>query len=313
MKAAVVQGPGQAPVYADFAAPTPVEGEQRIQVAAAALSQLARARAAGKHYSSEGQFPFVPGVDGVGKLEDGSRVYFLLPRAPYGGFGGQTVVPAAHCAPVPDDLDDVTAAAIANPGMSSWAALVERAHLEPGETVLINGATGASGQLAVQIAKLLGAKKVIATGRNPAVLASLAALGADETIPLNADDQALEDSFKPHFAKGVDVVLDYLWGRSAERLLTAAAKAAERPLRYVEIGAASGGEISLPGAVLRSRAIVIMGSGIGSVSLNRLVDCIRELFVAAKAGGFRLPTQTYPLSELAGHWRDGGARVVFTP
>jgi len=84
-------------------------------------------------------------------------------------------------------------------------------------------------------------------------------------------------------------------------------------LRYVEIGAASGGEISLPGAVLRSRAIVIMGSGIGSVSLNRLVDCIRELFVAAKAGGFRLPTQTYPLSELAGHWRDGGARVVFTP
>ena len=316
MKAAVVQGPGQAPVYADFAAPTPVEGEQRIQVAAAALSQLARARAAGKHYSSEGQFPFVPGVDGVGKLEDGSRVYFLLPRAPYGGFGGQTVVPAAHCAPVPDDLDDVTAAAIANPGMSSWAALVERAHLEPGETVLINGATGASGQLAVQIAKLLGAKKVIATGRNPAVLASLAALGADETIPLNADDQALEDSFKPHFAQGVDVVLDYLWGRSAERLLVGAAKAAPKlkPIRFVQIGSLSGGAISLASEVLRSTPIEMIGSGIGSVPASRLLASIAAVLAAARPAGLQVATRAVPLAEIASVWAqpEDGRRLVFT-
>ena len=94
------------------------------------------------------------------------RVYFVLPRAPYGSMAEQAVVPSAHCVPLPDELDDVTAAAIANPGMSSWAAYTERARLKAGETVLVNGATGTAGRLAVQIAKYLGARKVIATGRN---------------------------------------------------------------------------------------------------------------------------------------------------
>jgi NADPH:quinone reductase-like Zn-dependent oxidoreductase len=216
--------------------------------------------------------------------------------------------PAAHYTPLPDDLDDVAAAALANPGMSSWAAFRERAHLKPGETVLVNGATGASGQLAVQIARHWGAGRIVATGRNAKVLA---ALGADATVALG-DDDATDARFCEEFARGIDVVIDYLWGRSAERLLTAAAKAAERPLRYVEIGAASGGEISLPGAILRSRAIVVMGSGIGSVSLDRLVECIGELFAAANTAGFHLPTQAVALSELGDHWRDGGERVVFT-
>ena len=307
MKAAVVHTLGEPPAYADFAEPVAQDGERLVTVTAAALSPLTHGRAAGTHYSVSGGVPFVAGVDGVGRLDDGRRVYFLLPRSPFGAMAERA--PATHYIPLPDELDDVAAAALANPGMSSWAAFRERAQLKPGETVLVNGATGASGQLAVQIARHWGAKRIVAAGRNRE---ALAALGADATIALGEDD-ATDARFREEFARGIDVVLDYLWGRSAERLLTAAAKAAERPLRYVEIGAASGGEISLPGAVLRSRAIVIMGSGIGSVSLNRLVDCIRELFVAAKAGGFRLPTQTYPLSELAGHWRDGGARVVFTP
>ena len=197
----------------------PREGERLIKVTAAALTHLARARASGAHYSSSGAYPFVVGVDGVGKLEDGSRVYFLLPRAPYGAFADETAVTALQCLAVPDDLDDVTAAAIANPGMSSWAAFVDRARLTAGETVLVNGAAGTSGRLAVQIAKYLGAKKVIATGRNPESLASLAALGADATIALGADDAALEESFRAAFAEKVDVVVDYLWGRSAELLL----------------------------------------------------------------------------------------------
>ena len=219
MRAAIVHGLGQTPVCADFPVPTPAEGERLIKVTAAALTQLARGRASGAHYSSSGAYPFVAGVDGVGRLEDGARVYFLSPRAPYGAFAEQTVVAAPQCLPLPDDLDDVTAAAIANPGMSSWAAFVDRARLAPGETVLVNGATGTSGRLAVQIAKHLGAKKVIATGRNPEALASLTALGADATIALSADDAALEESFRGAFAEKVDVVVDYLWGRSAELLL----------------------------------------------------------------------------------------------
>ena len=244
MKAAIVWGAGQTPVYGEFGEPAPSEGERRIAVTAAAVSQVVKSRASGAHYSSSGQFPFVVGIDGVGRLDDGSRVYFIGPRAPYGSMAERTVAPSAQCLPLPDDLDDVTAAAIANPGMSSWAAYSERAKLQAGETVLVNGATGAAGRLAVQIAKHLGAKKVIATGRNADALKSVEALGADVTIPLVEDEAALEESFREQFALGVDVVIDYLWGKSAERLLIAGAKAGRDavPIRFVQIGAVSRAE-----------------------------------------------------------------------
>jgi NADPH:quinone reductase-like Zn-dependent oxidoreductase len=317
MKAAIVQGPGRAPAYADFPAPTPVAGERLVKVTAAALTQLARGRASGAHYSSSGGYPFAAGVDGIGKLEDGARIYFLMPRAPYGAFAEETVVSAAQCLPVPDDLDDVTAAAIANPGMSSWAALVDRARLVPGETVLVNGATGVSGRLAVQIARRLGAKKVIATGRNPDALASLAALGADATIALGPDDAALDESFRDAFAETVDVVLDYLWGRSAELLLTAAAKAApkSREIRFVQIGAVTGGQTSLRADVLRSTPIDIMGSGLGSVPGPRFMAAIGALFAAAKPAGLKIATRALPLAEIESAWTEAedGRRVVFVP
>ena len=316
MKAAIVEGAGQSPVYADFAAPAPAPGEHRIAVTAAALSQVVKSRAAGAHYSSSGQFPFIVGIDGVGRLDDGTRVYFVLPRAPYGSMAEQTVVPAAQCLPLPDGLDDVTAAAIANPGLSSWAALKERARLKAGETVLVNGATGTAGRLAVQIAKHLGASKVIATGRNAAALRSVAALGAEITIPLVANQEVLEDNFKEQFAAGVDVVVDYLWGESAERLLIAAAKAGAEgvPLRFVQIGAVSGANITLPSAVLRSSAIELTGSGINSVPRQRFVEAIGGVLQAAKPAGFQIATKTVPLSEVERAWSsdDGSRRTVFT-
>src|SRR5271157_5329068 len=234
MKAAVVLGAGRAPVYAEFTEPEPAAGEARIAVTAASISQVTKSRASGQHYSSAGQFPFVAGIDGVGRLDDGSRVYFVMPRAPYGAMAERTVVPRARCLALPDGLDDVTAAAIANPGMSSWAAYTDRVRLQAGETVLVNGATGTAGRLAVQIAKHLGAGKVIATGRNLDALKSVAGLGADVTIPLVEDGTALENAFKDEFAAGVDVVIDYLWGPSAERLLIAGAKAGRdaAPIRF---------------------------------------------------------------------------------
>src|SRR6202453_3034078 len=196
MKAAIVRGAGQTPVYREFSEPAPTEGESRIAVTAAAISQVVKSRASGAHYSSSGEFPFVVGIDGVGRLDDGSRVYFIGPRAPHGSMAERTVAPSTQCLALPDGLDDVTAAAIANPGMSSWAAFTERARLKAGETVLVNGASGASGRLAVQIAKHLGAKKVIATARNADVLQSVAALGADVMIPLVEDEAVLEATFK---------------------------------------------------------------------------------------------------------------------
>src|ERR1700712_1801164 len=109
MRAAVVREAGQPPVYGEFPAPVPQVDEILITVTAAALSQLDRSRASGMHYSSAGAFPFVAGVDGVGRTDDGRRVYFVLPQAPHGAMAERTVAPAAHILPVPDGLDDVTA------------------------------------------------------------------------------------------------------------------------------------------------------------------------------------------------------------
>ena len=316
MKAAIVQKLGQTPAYDDFPPPTAAVGERCISVTAAALSQVVRSRASGSHYSASGQFPFVVGLDGVGSLDDGRRVYFILPKAPYGSMAEQAVVSAAHCLPVPDGLDDVTAAAIANPGMSSWAAFTARAMLKAGETVLINGATGIAGRLAVQIAKHLGAGKIVATGRDAAALRSLAALGADVTIPLVEDEAALEQSFREQFAGGIDVVVDYLWGKSAEHLLIAGAKAGPDavPIRFVQIGAAGGSNITLPSAVLRSSAIELMGSGIGSVPLERMISVIRGVLGAAAQGGFEIAVDRVPLAEVEQAWRNESPkrRTVFT-
>src|SRR5580692_989689 len=316
MKAAIVQAAGQTPVYGDFAEPVASAGDNRVTVTAAAISHLVKGRASGTHYSASGKFPFVAGIDGVGRVDDGRRVYFVMPRAPDCSMAERATAPSAHCLALPDELDDVAAAAIANPGMSSWAALQERARLEAGETVLVNGATGASGRLAVQIAKHLGANKVIATGRNLEALKSVAALGADVTIPLVDDEAELEGRFTREFAQGVDVVLDYLWGKSAERLIIAGAKAEAEavPIRFVQIGAVSGADITLPSAALRSSAIVLMGSGIGSIPFDRFLRAIDGLFRATVPAGFKIATNPVSLSDVEQAWTrdDSAGRTVLT-
>jgi NADPH:quinone reductase-like Zn-dependent oxidoreductase len=315
MKAAIVLEAGKAPVYGDFKEPVPGQDEVRINVAAAALSHVVRSRASGTHYSSSGELPFVVGIDGVGRLDEGRRVYFVLPKPPLGSMSERTVVKSGQCIDLPDGLDDVTAAAIANPGMSAWAAMKERAKLAAGETVLVNGATGTAGRLAVQIAKYMGAKKVIATGRNIEVLKSLASLGADMAIPLVENGDAMEEAFQEQFAEGIDVVVDYLWGQSAERLIIAGAKAGREavPIRFVQVGSASARDITLPSAALRSSAIELMGSGIGSVPVERLLKSIDELMQATLPGGFKIATKAIPLSAVEQTWAtaENMPRTVF--
>ncbi len=316
MKAAIVTGAGRTPIFGDFREPAADDGNVVVHIKAAALSHVAKSRASGAHYSSGATFPFVAGIDGVGVLADGRRVYFLLPQAPFGSMAAQAPVRESHCIALPDALDDVVAAAIAIPGMSSWAALTERAQLVRGETVLINGATGISGRLAVQIAKYLGAAKVIATGRNAEVLQSLKGLGADATISLVQDRKSLEQQLQSAFRAGVDVVLDYLWGDSAEAMLIAAATVAPDavPIRFVQIGSVTGPDINLPSAVLRSSAIVLMGSGMGSIPKPRILATMKLLFEATVPNGFHIAARALPLSEIAQYWdqADSRERIVFT-
>ncbi|HEX7815184.1 zinc-binding alcohol dehydrogenase family protein [Dyella sp.] len=317
MKAALVVELGQPPAYGDFTAPRATAGHSIVHVTAASISHVTRGRASGSHYSAKGQIPFVPGMDGVGRTSDGQRVYFLQPEAPFGAMADQTLVQNDHLIALPSELDDITAAAIAIPGMSSWAALAERACLRSGETVLVHGATGASGRLAIQIARHLGASKVIATGRNAALFDDLHRLGADVVIDLRKQPDALEADFRQAFAQRVDVVLDYLWGPTAQTMIVAAAKAGPDgvPIRHVQIGALSGADINLPAAALRSSALQLMGSGIGSVPFRQLKHALSSVLHTATSSHLEIATQSFPLSDVTQAWTqpDDGARRVLCP
>ncbi len=322
MKAAVIKAAGQAPVYEDFGEPTTSEDKELIWVTASALSQFSKSRSSGAHYSSDGLFPTVAGADGVGHTADGRRLYFVLPEAPFGALAEKSLARSKRCVEIPDGLADGIAAAIANPGMSAWAALVERARLQPGETVLVNGATGTAGRLAVQLAKYLLAGRVIGTGRNENELQELASLGADAVVPFSLGAQHplgakhYEIALVSEFAHGIDVVIDYLWGESAKTIIVAIAKAVEdaRPIRFVHVGGASREEnIELPGAALRSSAIQMMGSGVKSVSFSKLLDAVSKVFEAVAPAKLQIATKQVPLSEVEKCWGlPGKPRIVFT-
>lgn len=306
MHAAVLQVLGKPPRFEEFPEPTPGEGEVLIHVCAAALKPVDKQLARGKHYASPRELPIVCGTDGVGRLDDGTRVYFGGPRRPYGGMAERTVVSRAQCFLVPEDLDDDTAAAIPNPGVSAWLSLKHSAKLASGETVLILGATGVTGKLAVQIAKILGAKRVVAAGRNEQVLSTLHQLGADATIPLDKPDQELIEAFRREAGqKGFDVIIDYLWGRPTEALLTAITKsefaAAGSETRLVEVGESAGPTITLPAAVLRSTPLTILGTA-GIPPRHVLTDAFQQVMMCVARGELRIETKRVPIAEIEDAW-----------
>jgi NADPH2:quinone reductase len=319
MKSAVVEAYDRAPRYAEFADPVASEGEVLIAVKAAGLHPIVKSLANGMHYGSTGALPFIPGVDGVGVLPDGKRVFFGASRSPYGTFAERTVSQPFLCVPVPDGLDDAAAAALGNPGMSSRAALM-RARFVAGEGVLILGATGVAGQLAVQIARRLGASRVVAVGRNPSALAETSKLGADAVISLELERDALVEAFRAEVAEGkINVVLDYLWGQPAEALLAAIAQkglshAAPR-IRYVQIGGSAGPTISLAAATLRSSGLELLGSGFGSASLQEIMAAVTELFEKAAEEPFKNDVKIVPLRDVEVAWseRESATRIVFQP
>jgi NADPH2:quinone reductase len=320
MNAAVVNDFKAPPRYASFADPVAGGEEVIVSVSAAGRHQVVKSLASGTHYGSTGVLPMIPGVDGVGRLEDGTRVYFGTSRSPFGSFADRCVTARVLCFPVPEALDDVTVAAIVNPGMSSWAALTLRAGFVAGENVLILGATGVAGKLAVQIAKRLGARRVVAAGRNPAALEELPGLGADAVISLNAEREALVSSFRRDCASDqVNIVLDYLWGSPAEAVLEAISQkglqhSASR-IRFVQVGATAGATISLPAATLRSSGLELMGSGFGSVSMEKIFQSLADFLREAARQPFQIKTNSAPLRDVEALWNvaEKGARLVFRP
>jgi len=322
MKAAVMYQRDGMPQYADF--PEPVaqsNNELLITMKAAAIKQLDRSRASGKHYSvqNDPEQATVIGGDGVGVLKNGTRVYAI---GASGMIAEKALIDKDRMVPLPSGIDDVTAAALPNAVIGSAMGLRFRAGMQRGETVLINGATGFTGKIAVQVAKHYGAKRIIATGRNEQSLRSLLALGADEIITVEQDDAGFVAQIKAiHSRTPIDIVIDYLWGHAAALILSAFKGQGlfTHKTRFVSIGSMAGDLIQLSAENLRSVDLQLTGSGLGSWTKPEVQQLLKkilpEMFKLAAAGKLKVETVSVDLKDIASLWDldiPGGQRLVVT-
>ncbi|MET3025904.1 zinc-binding alcohol dehydrogenase family protein [Flavobacterium sp. UW10123] len=321
MKAAVVYKKGESPKYAEFEEPIASnENEILVSVKAVAITNLDKGIASGDHYSSEkeNQNGFIVGSDGIGTLENGTRVYA---RGISGTIAEKALVEKNRMVALPDGIDDATAAAMPNAVAGSAMALRFRAGIKSGETVLINGATGFTGQMAVQIAKHYGAKNIIVTGRNEKALKSLLELGADEILSLKQDDESFVSQLREiHKNTPIDIVIDYLWGHSAElifSILKGNGNFTHRT-RYVSVGSMSGDTIQLSAQILRSVDLQLSGSGLGSWTKEEVKllfsEILPEMFLLASKNILKVNIETVNLSDIEKMWNaevpDGKRLVV---
>jgi len=310
MKAAVIFEKGGVPRYTpDF--PEPAIGnpgeEVLLSVKAVAVKNLDKARASGRHYSAHAdvQQGIVPGGDGVGILPDGTRVYAL---GITGMLAEKAVVDRRKIIKVPAGLDDATAAALPNAVAGSAMALRFSARMSAGETVLINGATGVTGQVAVQVAHHYGAGKIIVTGRNEQALQDLLELGADEYLVMTNADTFQAKLKEMHRATPVDIVIDYLWGRPATLILETFKGIGDftHRTRFVSVGSMSGDTILLSSQILRSVNLQLSGSGMGSWTPDEMKSLmtviIPEMFQLAVEGKLRVETIRMALKDIDQIW-----------
>ncbi len=319
MHAALVTSFDRPPQYAAVDDPVATSADEVVvDVRAAGLHPRVRSGASGSHYASSTALPLIPGVDGTGVLADGQRVYFAALDSAHGTMADLTVIRRRAYLPLPDTADEVTVAAAVNPAMSSWVPLRRRAALQPGQRVLVLGATGSAGQMAVQIAKRLGAGWVAAAGRDAERLAALPTLGADGVISLAGSDSQIAAEIQKN-AADTEVVIDYLWGAPLERVLPAILAARSdpgQPLTWLHIGAMGGPEASLPSVALRSHNLTILGSGQGAVSTAEFVTEIAALIDEIAAGALTIDALPVPLSDVEAVWDSPVSRtrrVVFQP
>jgi len=316
MHAAVLHSLGKAPRYGQFPEPVAGDGEVIVHVHVASLKPIDKQLASGSHFASQRELPVVCGLDGVGHLSDGQRVFFGGPRPPHGAMAQRTVVPQALTFLVPENVNDETAAALPNPGVSAWLSLAYRAKLVRGENVLILGATGVTGKLAVKIARLLGAARVVAAGRNQKALSTLHGLGADATISLALPETELSDAFLREAGQsGFQVVIDYVWGHPAEAFLAAIARkelaVIKSETRFVQVGESAAPTITLPAAVLRSTPLTILGTA-GIPPRNVLLEAFQQVMAHAAKGELHIETERVPLADIEKAWQrdQPGRRLV---
>jgi NADPH:quinone reductase-like Zn-dependent oxidoreductase len=317
--AAVVSSFDNPPRYEPFDLPAPSDDDQAlVDVLAVGLHPRVRTGASGSHYTSTGKLPMVPGIDGVGRREDGRMVYFVAADELVGPMATRTVIDSRHSIPLPDGADVVKIAAAMNPAMSSWVALRRRVPIEAGQSVLILGATGNAGQMAVQVAKRLGAGRVVGAGRDQSRLAALPGIGADATVALTDDADTTAAALAKEAAE-VDLVIDYLWGKPAGDAITAVLQARSdrsRALNWIQIGAMAGPTIELPSVALRSANFRLQGNGQGAVSTRTYLEELPSLVDEIEAGGLAVTAEAIPLADVETAWNAPevpGVRTVLVP
>ena len=319
MHAAVVTTFDSAPRYQEFPTPVPAGGDEMlVDVLAAGLHPRVRSQADGSHYTSTDELPLVPGIDGVGRGPDGRLRYFILPDTTMGAMAEQTVIDIRRSVVLADTIDPVAVAAAMNPAMSSWVALRQRGQFQAGQDVLVLGATGNAGRMAVQVARLFGAGQVIAAGRAAGRLAKLSALGATATVLLDGEADGIAHRLGQS-AADVDVVIDYLWGEpAAAAMIALLTDRADRhkPLTWIQIGSVAGPTAPIPSAALRAARLQIVGSGQGSVSAREYLAELPALAEQIAAGTFDIDARAMPLSDVEQAWTaaaDARKRIVLIP
>jgi NADPH:quinone reductase-like Zn-dependent oxidoreductase len=319
MHAAMVRSFDHPPRYEIFDSPEPAGPEETlVDVLAVGLHPRVRTGASGRHYTSTGTLPMIPGIDGVGRLPDGGSVYFVSPDDRWGSMADRAVIDRRRVVPLPADVDVVRVAAAMNPAMSSWVALRRRVPLQPGQSVLVLGATGNAGMMAVQVAKLLGASRVVGAGRSAERLATLTDLGADEIVALT-DKAGVTARHLAAAAAEVDIVIDYLWGPPAAAAMIALLQAREDPsraLNWIQIGSVAGPTIELPSVALRSANLRIQGNGQGAVSPQGYLAELPSLVEEIGVGTLTINAHPVPLADVEAAWTTpgpSGQRTVLIP
>ena len=315
MNAAVVTSFDEPPHYLPFARPV---GDAVVDVVAVGLHPRVRSGASGRHYTSTGTLPMVPGVDGVGRRADGTLVYFVADDDVIGTMAELSVADPHRSIALPADADAVQVAAAMNPAMSSWVALRRRVPIEPGQSVFVLGVTGNAGAMAARVARLLGAGRVVGAGRDQTRLDELVTCGVlDEAAVLTGDTDA-SDRAVAGVAAEADIVLDYLWGEPAAQAMLALVTARSdrsRALDWIQIGSVAGPTTELASVALRSANLRVQGIGQGSVSPRDYLAELPSLVEQIAAGALAVETLVVPLSEVEQAWSadPAGRRVVIVP
>ena len=317
--AAVVHSFDNPPRYEPFELPAPSGSDQAlVDVLAVGLHPRVRSGASGGHYTSTGKLPMVPGIDGVGRRADGQTVYFVADDELAGPMATRTVIDTRRAIVLPDGADITKIAAAMNPAMSAWVALRRRVPIEAGQSVLVLGATGNAGQMAIQVAKRLGAGRVVGAGRDQGRLATLPGIGADATVALTDDADATAAALA-EAASEVDLVIDYLWGKPASEAIMAMLRARadrSRALNWIQIGAVAGPTIELPSVALRSANFRLQGNGQGAVSAQAYLAELPSLIDEIDNGGIAVTARPVPLADVETVWTTPeipGARTVLVP